>query len=228
VDPIADQFAWVSVYNYAENEPIRHIDLHGLQKALPTGPGAGRNYVLEGFRRMFQASGNAVDKASVKVSVARRAPIKSKSVSSSKTKGKGVNVKAEAYAESKVESKTSTNIASFLDPGNWAKGSGGDEYQGPPLVQTDIKETTKEVNKLSVSGKVRGLDVKVTGEMSVDMKSGESSSSTKGQVGSGNNAAYVKKSGEKINTGIQLQNTTEHRDNTKTVITISLDYQFKE
>jgi hypothetical protein len=23
---------WVSVYNYAENEPIRHIDLHGLQK----------------------------------------------------------------------------------------------------------------------------------------------------------------------------------------------------
>jgi len=32
VDPIADQFAWASVYNYAENEPVRHIDLHGLQK----------------------------------------------------------------------------------------------------------------------------------------------------------------------------------------------------
>ena len=32
VDPIADQFAWVSVYNYAENEPIANIDLHGLQK----------------------------------------------------------------------------------------------------------------------------------------------------------------------------------------------------
>ncbi|MEO0333308.1 MAG: RHS repeat-associated core domain-containing protein [Bacteroidota bacterium] len=31
VDPIADQFAWVSPYNYAENEPIANIDLHGLQ-----------------------------------------------------------------------------------------------------------------------------------------------------------------------------------------------------
>lgn len=31
VDPIADQFAWVSVYNYAENKPINAIDLHGLQ-----------------------------------------------------------------------------------------------------------------------------------------------------------------------------------------------------
>lgn len=32
VDPIADQFAWVSPFNYAENEPIANIDLHGLQK----------------------------------------------------------------------------------------------------------------------------------------------------------------------------------------------------
>ena len=32
VDPIAEKFAWVSVYNYAENEPVANIDLHGLQK----------------------------------------------------------------------------------------------------------------------------------------------------------------------------------------------------
>jgi RHS repeat-associated protein len=32
VDPISDQFAWVSVYNYAENSPIGNIDLWGLQK----------------------------------------------------------------------------------------------------------------------------------------------------------------------------------------------------
>jgi len=31
VDPIADQFAFVSGFNYAENRPISGIDLHGLQ-----------------------------------------------------------------------------------------------------------------------------------------------------------------------------------------------------
>ncbi len=31
VDPISDRFAFVSVFNYAENSPIAHIDLHGLQ-----------------------------------------------------------------------------------------------------------------------------------------------------------------------------------------------------
>ena len=35
VDPIADQFAFVSPFNYAENEPVRHIDLWGLQQMLP-------------------------------------------------------------------------------------------------------------------------------------------------------------------------------------------------
>jgi RHS repeat-associated protein len=34
VDPIADQFPWVSVFNYAENEPVGHIDLWGLQKTV--------------------------------------------------------------------------------------------------------------------------------------------------------------------------------------------------
>ena len=32
VDPISDKFPWVSTYNYAENEPVANIDLHGLQK----------------------------------------------------------------------------------------------------------------------------------------------------------------------------------------------------
>lgn len=34
VDPIAAQYPHVTPYNYAENEPIGHIDLWGLQKAI--------------------------------------------------------------------------------------------------------------------------------------------------------------------------------------------------
>ncbi len=36
MDPIADQFNWVSPYNYAENRPIDGIDLWGLQYLSPT------------------------------------------------------------------------------------------------------------------------------------------------------------------------------------------------
>ncbi len=36
LDPIADNFAWVSGFNYAENMPINHIDLWGLQSYIIT------------------------------------------------------------------------------------------------------------------------------------------------------------------------------------------------
>ncbi|MEM9549309.1 MAG: RHS repeat-associated core domain-containing protein, partial [Bacteroidota bacterium] len=45
VDPIADQFPHVSGFNYAENEPIANIDLHGLQKV---------NYRLRGEINLTQ------------------------------------------------------------------------------------------------------------------------------------------------------------------------------
>ncbi|MDV7396757.1 RHS repeat-associated core domain-containing protein, partial [Arthrospira platensis SPKY1] len=32
VDPIAEEFPWVNGFNYAENEPVANVDLHGLQK----------------------------------------------------------------------------------------------------------------------------------------------------------------------------------------------------
>jgi hypothetical protein len=31
VDPIAEEFPWVNGFNYAENEPVANVDLHGLQ-----------------------------------------------------------------------------------------------------------------------------------------------------------------------------------------------------
>ena len=39
MDPIADQFAYLSVYNYASNDPVKNIDLHGLQ-GVTTSTGA--------------------------------------------------------------------------------------------------------------------------------------------------------------------------------------------
>ncbi|MEN0049551.1 MAG: RHS repeat-associated core domain-containing protein [Bacteroidota bacterium] len=39
IDPISEQFPFVTPYNYAENSPIAHIDLWGLQKAKPLRPG---------------------------------------------------------------------------------------------------------------------------------------------------------------------------------------------
>ena len=33
VDPIAEDFAFINPYNYAENSPVVNIDLHGLQLA---------------------------------------------------------------------------------------------------------------------------------------------------------------------------------------------------
>lgn len=36
VDPIIDKFAYLTLYNYAENEPVASIDLHGLQKFIVT------------------------------------------------------------------------------------------------------------------------------------------------------------------------------------------------
>ena len=39
IDPLAERFAWVSPYNYAENEPVGHVDLWGLQKSdVSEGP----------------------------------------------------------------------------------------------------------------------------------------------------------------------------------------------
>jgi RHS repeat-associated protein len=44
IDPIADQFPHVSPFNYAEDEPIANIDLHGLQRVRA---GKDRPYIWD-------------------------------------------------------------------------------------------------------------------------------------------------------------------------------------
>jgi RHS repeat-associated protein len=58
VDPISDKFPHVSTYNYAENSPIRFIDLHGLQKALPEDE---YNSTVNALRNTLE--GNAIAKS---------------------------------------------------------------------------------------------------------------------------------------------------------------------
>ena len=49
VDPIADQFPHASEFNYAENEPVGNIDLHGLQKlSFKKLVEAGKNVATSG------------------------------------------------------------------------------------------------------------------------------------------------------------------------------------
>ncbi len=50
-NPIADQFPHVTTYNYAENEPVGNIDLHGLQKVS--------------FKKLVEAGKNAATNTAV-------------------------------------------------------------------------------------------------------------------------------------------------------------------
>ena len=75
VDPIADQFAHVTVYNYAENEPIANIDLWGLQKVSIHSKSFapfntfGGPYRGDGADRGFQTNPNAKAKIGAQISI---------------------------------------------------------------------------------------------------------------------------------------------------------------
>ena len=62
VDPIAEEFPWVSTYNYAENEPVANIDLHGLQKVLAITQiginSSGKNFVIQSSTIPKPSEGN--------------------------------------------------------------------------------------------------------------------------------------------------------------------------
>ncbi|MCB0653686.1 MAG: RHS repeat-associated core domain-containing protein [Saprospiraceae bacterium] len=58
VDPIAEKFAHVSPFNYAENEPIGHIDLWGLQKV---------SFNIAGYIKIGETSNRVAGKASIDI-----------------------------------------------------------------------------------------------------------------------------------------------------------------
>jgi RHS repeat-associated protein len=56
VDPIADRFAFVSGFNYAENSPIMYIDLWGLQAAFPALIGKDKQENFPSDKNPFNSS----------------------------------------------------------------------------------------------------------------------------------------------------------------------------
>jgi hypothetical protein len=63
VDPLIDTFHFVTGYNYAENEPVGHIDLWGLQKAKPDQRlSPGDQDFLTALGSVMEKTGDAVGK----------------------------------------------------------------------------------------------------------------------------------------------------------------------
>jgi RHS repeat-associated protein len=64
VDPLIDTFHFVTGYNYAENEPVGHIDLWGLQKVKPDQRlSLGDQNFLTALGSTMETVGDAIGKA---------------------------------------------------------------------------------------------------------------------------------------------------------------------
>jgi RHS repeat-associated protein len=159
VDPIADQFPHVSVYNYAENEPIAHIDLHGLQKANP------KYYLYEGFRQYFNAVTGLIDRITptFKGSVSERTVVEKSSRSL-----KFVSQTEQKRTDSTMEVKLSTNISQLFDVGNYNEHG---EFTGAPkdkpVIDVSI-DGKKEVKTVTTTEVTRG-DISVSNETSASV-----------------------------------------------------------
>ena len=61
IDPLAERFAWVSPYNYAENEPVGHVDLWGLQAFSIHGTTETRDrFTNSAMEELVRIAGNSV------------------------------------------------------------------------------------------------------------------------------------------------------------------------
>jgi len=67
VDPLADTFAFVTPYNYAENSPIANVDLWGLQAVNYQAAMAMAD--PKGYSKMVDRQNKAMEKVDVKLSV---------------------------------------------------------------------------------------------------------------------------------------------------------------
>ncbi|MEQ1746638.1 MAG: RHS repeat-associated core domain-containing protein, partial [Saprospiraceae bacterium] len=135
VDPIADKFAWVSVYNYAENEPIANIDLWGLQKYKPKiepieGPGdllstkmlnnawegaktVAREFVTEPVGNLLKNAGDLITSAGIVASAALFPEVGAPLVAVGtglEMAGYGIIIAGKAISDQPIDAQTQTDI----------------------------------------------------------------------------------------------------------------------
>ena len=148
VDPISDEFPWVTVYNYAENGPIVNIDLWGLQAINSNGAlyYSVKLYGQKGFDDYMTAQKasvaaysviSPVDEISVGVGVA------------SKTPGIGPLLTKASQATSKLVDETWSGLKGLIGSGNGVFKSG---------KWTEVSENMSEA-AASFQKQVTGVDV---------------------------------------------------------------------
>ena len=131
VDPISDQFPWVSTFNYAENEPVGHIDLWGLQKYKPK------------MKRIEKPS----DLVSMKILHNVKEGVKTASIEFGALLNDGLNAAQEKVSGILDLLQGDPNASDFHDDGSSIRGSGLEEMTGDPELNasgTDDTPTAEE------------------------------------------------------------------------------------
>jgi uncharacterized protein RhaS with RHS repeats len=205
VDPIADEFAWVNTYNYAENEPVANIDLHGLQKWPATGgANAGLNYIGEGFRMMFQAAAHEIDSWKASVSHTHNQPL-SKVKHSSGTGGFSHEVKFST--ESSLSAQTHFEQI-FVNSGN------NEVVINEPLLDVQVQNSTNIIVENSAGLDLgKHLSINLVETIQIDWATGKVIETQKTDVRAGNDilsasiyGSQATKNGEVANeNGVELK-----------------------
>ncbi|MEL7119288.1 MAG: RHS repeat-associated core domain-containing protein, partial [Bacteroidota bacterium] len=162
VDPISDEFPWVSTFNYAENEPIASIDLHGLQRYLATTEG-GFKAIGEGFRRMFHAATNFFD--NVKASVYGK---NTKVISKTEGKVGSTSISTQKKVEASVTITGETNFSQIFEAN-----SNNEVIISKPLVDVNIKEDAKAIQEMEAKTTIKGVSASVKNTVEINLETKE-------------------------------------------------------
>ncbi|MBS0645971.1 MAG: hypothetical protein JSR97_05220 [Verrucomicrobia bacterium] len=149
IDPLAEDYVYNSTYAFSENKVTNHIELEGLEAVSVGDP---KQYLMEGFRQIFQAAGSLFSfKAEVHVN-------------------KEVEVKTEVKTPvGTVENKTTTTVVENkveikTNFGDYFKNGGGKmvEFSAGSNAMTKVENTTTATVNTS------GAPVKMSSKTTVD------------------------------------------------------------